>query len=225
MGDGDLMNDFLHFLNHWWNLPFLVMLLIVAAYFALQLVGLVGHDADGEVHADTEADAHADGDGHAADGVLAFFGVGRVPLMVVWVTLFIFGGFTGLIVNRLVYLSFGGAAPAWLFPASLGAALVVGLAGVRVFARAAARVVNVGGKGSTSKRDLVGKLGVVASAQLDSGYGEVRVHDGQTEILVHGRVQHGEPALPRGARVVLVDYHAEQDLYWVTASPDIDAVA
>jgi hypothetical protein len=226
------MSSFVVFLNHWWNLPFLVMLLLVAAYFVLQLVGLVGHGGgDHDVATDSDADSQAAAHGpHAGGGdtvhdVLAFFGVGRVPFMIVWVTLFLFAGFTGLIVNRVVYLSFGGAAPGWLFPVSLGAALAVGLAGVRVFARAAARLVDVGGHGATAKHELVGKLGVVASAALDARFGEVRVHDGKDEILVHGRLQEGEAPLQRGARVVIVDYDAPSELYWVTGSPDIDAAA
>ncbi len=211
-------SSFLDFLDHWWNLPFLVMLLLVAVYFVLQLVGLAGHAGD------HDADAH-DGGSDAWHGLLAFFGVGRVPFMVVWVTLFLFAGFTGLLVNRLAYLHFGGVAPAWLFPVALGAALVVGLAGVRVFARAAARFVDVGGHGSTSRLELVGKLGVVASAELDARFGEVRVHDGKDEILVHGRLQVGDAPLARGARVVVIDYDATHELYWVASSPDIDAAA
>ena len=46
------------FLNHWWNLPFLVMLGLVAVFFVLQTLGLVGdaasHEVDGGVSPDTE---------------------------------------------------------------------------------------------------------------------------------------------------------------------------
>jgi hypothetical protein len=217
------MSSFLAFLNHWWNLPFLVMLLLVAVYFVLQLIGLVGavgdHDIDHDVDHDHDGGHHVEH--HFWHDVLGFFGVGRVPFMVVWVTLFLFAGFTGLIVNRVVYLRAGGSAPAWLFPVALVVAVVVGLTGVRVFARAAARLVDVGGGGSTAKRDLVGKLGVVASATLDTRFGEVRVHDGKTEILVHGRVQEGEAPLARGARVVIVDFDGGSELYWVAASPEM----
>jgi hypothetical protein len=223
------MSSFLAFLNHWWNLPFLVMLLLVAVYFVLQLVGLAGavadHELDHDVHVDHDVNADHDGSGHDLwHDMLAFFGVGRVPFMVVWVTLFLFAGFTGLVVNRVVYLRSGGDVPGWLFPLSLGAALVVGLTAVRLFSRAAARLVDVGGRGSTAKRELVGKLGVVASASLDARFGEVRVHDGKIEILVHGRVQDGEAALAHGARVVIVDYDSGTELYWVSASPEIDSV-
>jgi Protein of unknown function (DUF1449) len=214
-------SSFLAFLNHWWNLPFLVMLLLVAAYFVLQLIGLAGHGGmDHDAHPDADADAHVEGD--TWQSLLAFFGVGRVPFMVVWITLFLFAGFTGLIVNRLVYLSHGGRAPAWLFPLALVVALVVGALGVRLFSRVAARLVDVGGDGATSKQQLVGKLGVVASAKLDGRFGEVRIHDGRDEILVHGHLAPGEAALARGARVVVIDYDAQREMYEVSSSPDMD---
>jgi membrane protein implicated in regulation of membrane protease activity len=218
------MSSFIAFLNHWWNLPFLVMLALVAIFFVLQLFGAVHHhhdahvDHDHDVHHEHDA-AHVQHDG-AAD-FLAWLGVGRVPFMVVWVTLCVFAGFTGLILNRVFYLS--GAMSGGMFVLSLGAALVVGLAGVRVFARAASRLVRLDERGATSKHELAGRAGIVASAVLDGRHGEVRVHDGAHEILVHGKLQAGETALKRGDKVVLVDYDAATELFWVTASPDSDA--
>src|SRR5690242_4025176 len=101
---------FLAFLDHWWNLPFLVALGLVAVFFVLQLVGLFGdHDADG----DGEPDGDADDDVSAS--VLAFFGVGRVPFMIVWVTLFLFGGFSGIFLNRVVDVTTGGHYRGWHF--------------------------------------------------------------------------------------------------------------
>ena len=51
------------------------------------------------------------------------------------------------------------------------------------------------------------------------------MHDGKDEILVHGRLQAGDAPLARGARVVVIDYDATRELYWVASSPDIDAAA
>lgn len=225
---------FFGFLNHWWNFPFLVMLLLVALYLIMQMIGMVGGgDADKEVdhHIDKEVDPdvekevdhHVDGAHDAWSDILAFFGVGRVPFMVVWVTLFIFAGFSGLLLNRVMFLSRDGAYPGWFFLIVLLTAFVIGLIGVRFFSRMAARLVDTGGKGSTSKKELTGRAGVVASFTVDDKYGEIRVHDGASEIMVHGRVQDGEPALKRGDKVVLVDYDGEKDIFWVTASPDAEA--
>ncbi len=56
--------SFLAFLNHWWNLPFLVMLGLCGVFFVLQAIGLLGGDADHDVDADIDHDVDA---GVAAD--------------------------------------------------------------------------------------------------------------------------------------------------------------
>jgi len=245
---------FFGFLNHWWNLPYMVMLGLVAVFFVLQMVGMFGgggdHEADvdgdidADVDADVDADADVDGDvdadhdvdaGHDADadhdadggggmgwqGALSFFGVGRVPLMVVWVTFFIFAGFTGIFVNSSIFVNHAGAFPAWGFGASSGASLGVGLVAVRLFSRLAAKFVDVGGHGATRKHELSGKSGIVASTKLDQQFGEVRVRDARgNELLLHGRLHGSEPALSRGQKVVLVDFDHDRELFWVTRSPE-----
>jgi membrane protein implicated in regulation of membrane protease activity len=216
--------DFWSFLNHWWNVPFLVMLGLVVVFFVLQMVGLAGHkeaelhagaDADADVDADKEMDLHG-----GVPGMLAFFGVGRVPFLVIWLSLCIAGGFTGLALNRIVYLR--GGYPWWFFFVSLAAALVVGLAAVGVAARVASRVVDTGGRGATRKSELAGRLGV-ASSTIDGRFGQVRVlDDGGNELLVHARICAGDPPIRQGRPVVIVDYDAEQELYSVTSSPELE---
>jgi hypothetical protein len=227
---------FVAFLNHWWNLPFLVMLGLCGVFFVLQLAGLLGADADHEadfdhdVDADAQADADGDGDGDATAGwhevlsdVLSFMGVGRVPFMVVWVTLFLFGGFTGIFVNRVLFVRSGGDYRGWWFVLVCLAALFVGLVGVRFFSRLAARLVDVGGRGATAKHELTGKIGVVASPILDSRFGEIRVHDDRgIELLLHGCLRAGEAPLAHGAKVVLVSYDGDKQLFWATACPELE---
>ncbi len=208
---------FLSFLNNWWNFPFLVMLALVALFLVLQLVGIIG-DAGDHDH-DVDHDHDLDG-GSAWDGVLGFFGVGRVPFMVVWVTFFIFAGFSGLFLNRVWFVNHGGAYAGWFFAVALLAATVVGLAGVRLFSRLAARFVDTGGKGASAKQELCGKIGIVASTRVDQGFGEVRITDARGhEMIVHARLAKGEAAVSRGTRVVLVEYDDKKDLFWATVSP------
>jgi uncharacterized membrane protein len=227
--------SFAAFLNHWWNLPFLVMLGLCAVFFLLQAIGMLGaqgdHDADAEHDVDADADANgdadADGDASGADAawheVLAFLGVGRVPFMVVWVTLFLFGGFSGIFVNRVLFVRAGGEYRGWWFVMVSLAALLVGLVGVRIFSRLAARLVDVGGRGATAKHELTGRIGVVASPVLDSRFGEIRVRDDRgNELLLHGCLQAGEAPLARGAKVVLVSYDGDKQLFWAAACPEIE---
>jgi hypothetical protein len=200
------------FLNQWWNFPFLVMLGLVAVFFVLQLVGILGHLGEHDADHDHEHDGEL--------GLLGFFGVGRVPFMVIWVTLFLFAGFCGLLLNRLHVVRTGGEYAGWFFAVSLGVSLAVGLGGVKLFAGLAARLVDTGGKGASRKQDLCGKVGIVASARLDDRFGEVRITDAAGhEMLVHARLAADEAALARGARVVLIEHDEKTDLFWATASP------
>ncbi len=220
------------FLDHWWNLPFLVMLGLVVVFFGLQVIGIASHGGDADVDADADADVDADADAdhdadadadHDADSVgmhdvLAFFGVGRVPFMVVWVVLFLFAGVFGLFFNSFFFMHAGGALPPWGFPASLGLSLAIALVAVRLFSRMAGKLVDVGGKGSTTKNDLAGKIGVVASAKLDARFGEVRVRDDRgNEIMVHARMDPRDAELVRGDEVILVEYDAGSELFTATA--------
>jgi hypothetical protein len=230
------------FLNHWWNLPFLVMLGLCGAFFVLQAIGILGgtgdhdvdadHDVDVDADADHDVDAEHDADADAEGGggmtagwheVLGFLGVGRVPFMVVWVTLFLFGGFTGIFVNRVLFVRAEGDYRGWwLWPVS-GVALVVGLVGVRLFSRLAARLVDVGGHGAAKKEDLIGKIGVVASPILDARHGELRVHDDRgNEMLLHACLRAGDAALTHGTQVVLVSYDADKELFWAAACPEVE---
>jgi hypothetical protein len=233
--------SFAAFLNHWWNLPFLVMLGLCGVFFVLQIVGFFGADADHDLDvdhdvdvdgdaspegdADADADADADGGGMSAGWheALSFFGVGRVPFMVVWVTLFLFGGFAGIFVNRVLFVRAGGAYHGLWFFGACGASLLAGLVGVRLFSRLAARLVDVGGRRAATKDELTGKIGVVASPVLDARFGEIRVHDdGGNELLLHACVRQGEQPLARGAKVVLVSYDGEKQLYWAAACPEVE---
>lgn len=223
---------FFQFLDHWWNLPFLVLLGLVGAFFLLQLVGLIGHDADADADHDLDADADADVDADAdadgdADGdagdvlheALSFFGVGRVPFMVVWGTLFIFTGFAGIFFNRVLFVRLEGHYPGWLFPCSLAFSLAVGLAATRLGARLAAKLVDTGGRGSSRKHELVGSMATVASGRLDQRFGEIRVNDGAgNEMLVHARLTAGAAPLSRGESVVLIDYEDRRELFLVAPS-------
>jgi hypothetical protein len=240
------MMGFWSFLNHWWNLPSLVMLGLCAVFVLLQAVGLLGAGSDNELDDDLELDGHdvAVADGidndldndlgvphtavaeHGAGGfwqeLVGFLGVGRVPFMVVWVSLFLCSGFAGILMNRSLFVLSGGYSGWWFVPVQ-ALALGVGALGARLAARIAARFVDVGGHGATKKHELTGRLGVVASAVCNDRFGEIRVNDARgNELLVHGRLPAGDAPLSRSASVVLVDFDPDRELFAVAACPELE---
>jgi Protein of unknown function (DUF1449) len=211
---------FWRFLNQWWNLPYLVALGLTGVFFVLQLFGFAAHALGGDHEIDLDGDGVPDHDlatGHDVDceheafSVAGFLGVGRVPFLVVWLTLFIFAGFTGLFLNR-VLLAGAGVYRGWFFPLSLAGALGTGVVAVRFAAMGVAKLVDVGGRGASARKDLRGRIGVVASATLDSEFGEIRVKDARgEELIVHGRLDGADKneVLERGSKVLLVDLQDE----------------
>jgi hypothetical protein len=230
--------SFWQFLNHWWNLPSLVMLGLVGAWFGLQTLGLVegagSHEVEGDADAELGAEAEheleheqevehdheqehdSEGGGSPSPmGLAGFLGLGRVPFMVVWLTLFIFTGFTGLLINRFLFLVSGGGYRSWYFPLSLATSLLVGVFATRAASRLVWRLVDVGGRGSTRRKELPGRLGVVASALIDQEHGEVRVKDPSgNELMVHARIESGRQPV-QGEQVILLEYDAQGGLYTV----------
>jgi hypothetical protein len=74
--------------------------------------------------------------------------------------------------------------------------------------------VDTSAKGASTKHELSGRPGVVASATLDQQFGEVRVQDVHGhEQMVHARLVAGEGALVRGAQVVLIEFDPERGVF------------
>jgi hypothetical protein len=225
---------FWSFLNHWWNLPSLVMLGLCAAFLLLQVLGLIGAGSDHDLDADSHADADLDADTELdADGTelsvwheaLSFLGAGRVPFMVLWVSLFLCAGFAGILLNRVLFLLAGSYIGWWFVPVQ-ALALGSGVLGARLASRLLGRFVDVGGRGATKKHELTGRLGVVASAVCNDRFGEIRVNDTRgNELLVHGRLAAGEAPLARAAHVVLVDFDPDRELFSVAACPELSEAA
>jgi hypothetical protein len=175
-----------------------------------------GGDADQDLDGGSDHDAEAPS-GHGAFSIGAFLGVGRVPFLVVWLTLFIFAGFTGLFLNR-VLLAQAGEYRGWFFSLSILGSLAVGVLAVRFVAKGVQKLVDVGGRGASARKELRGRIGIVASARLDAQFGEIRVRDGRgDELIVHGKLAEGEEALERGSAVVLVDLDREGGLFTVAS--------
>jgi hypothetical protein len=186
----------------------------------------IAHDADHDVAHDADHDAahdadHGDHEGDSAGpGVLSLLlgmlGVGRVPLAIVWQTLFTMFGLTGVTVTTVAASLLGPPRPFFL-AFSIPIALVAGSVLSASTVRGVARLIPSSSGDATRKRDLVGCTGVVISSRVDQEFGEVRLKDplGRTLRLICHTLP-GEPALPEGAEVVVVDYERSQGHLFVS---------
>jgi hypothetical protein len=177
--------------------------LVIAVLLVLGMsLGLADLDGGAEIAEGAEADG--------SDGLLAALGVGRVPLSVLSLLLFLSFGGVGLVLYPLLALALGSGlslGAAWLL-AALASLLLTGRLG-RLFARYLPSVESYASK----KRDLVGQVAVVLLRLSDVEH-VLRVKDaGGAELRVHGESTSG--ALKPGQEVLLTAYRRERDRYCI----------
>jgi hypothetical protein len=221
------MSSLLRFLASSANAPFTIVGGIAIVFAAVQASGLLGllgdHDADHDLDADHDVEADADGDhdgdheaqadgeDHAGmgDAIYAAFGIGRLPLSIVWQTWAVVFAATGLALNArfLGSESIPLATLAWTVPAGL----VSGGSVVAVLARLLGPVFATKAHEATSRAELVGLSGVVISSKVDNDFGEVRIRDKSGhDLRVVCKLAPGVRAATEREQVVVVEYEAGQ---------------
>lgn len=154
------------------NLPFAVALVLMLMIGLVEAVGL-GAGA-------VQLDAHADVDGD----LLAWMGVGRIPLLMAIVVLLALFGLVGITVQQLAAAFLGAPLSAWI---AAPAALVLSLPLTGFAARGLARVLPQDETTAIPLDDLVGRRAtvVVGTARIGSpARASVRDHHGQTHYVM-----------------------------------------
>jgi len=181
-------------------------------------------DADADHDADTDTDHDADGDPvplHAA--VLGFLGVGTVPVGFVLMALLMTWGATGFITNQLLAPRYGDGPR--LAAASAPAAALASLLVLRAVVSAVRRWLPLNESSARRRHELLGCSGQ-ALFEVNENFGLVAVRDDRGELYqVPCRVEPGLPALPKGARVLLVGYAAKTRSFTVRAAGVVPAGA
>jgi hypothetical protein len=192
-------------------------------------------DADADADADTDADAPAHGTAHdhvVADGqgsslpmaVLTWFGVGRVPLSILFMVLFFAWGAIGFMINNALKEKMG---ETWQVAAySLPAAAFGSLLLTRVVSRLITRFLPLNETYAGRRHDLLGAVGE-AIFEIDEKFGMASVRDERGNLYhvpckLAGGAVGGEGAaavIAKGARAKLVGYNGKLKLYLVIPDP------
>jgi membrane protein implicated in regulation of membrane protease activity len=227
----------------WWNLIFVAPFAVALLYLfvcTLSGVGMGDADADADADidadvdadidldadADLDADVHGEVDGHDAnaDGhdsesdqtaahlaALAWLGVGRVPLSLVGLVLVLTWGAAGFLTNAMLRPRTGLAAARISIPVAVLASLLV----TRSLVLLIARFIPLNQNLALRQSDHVGEVGQALYA-IDERFGLVAVRDERGDLKqLPCRVASGVEAIPRGARVKLVAYRADERFFFV----------
>ena len=228
----------LQLLLSWWNLIYLVPLILALVYLVIYMVSGVSFgdadasphiemDADADVDADTDADADHDASAeHDAEheapntgstfAMLSLLGVGKAPLSILVMMFLMIWSITGMIVNRVVYGLSESVSPTLII--SIPAAAVAAVLGTGLLARLIARVFPSTETYIRRKSSLVGLVGE-AVYDMTTGFGMVQVRDESGdlhELPCETRGDAKKPAIQKGQRVVLYDYDEEKGVFYVT---------
>ncbi|AKF11370.1 hypothetical protein DB32_008519 [Sandaracinus amylolyticus] len=212
----------LDWLSSWANVPFTVAggaTLLFALVQASGVLGLLGSDDDGD--ADTDADGDGDADGHEADAghgsaleaLLGPLAIGRVPLTLTVESAGLAFAIAGLVINS-AYLSDPAGPPLVSLAWTLPSALLVGYGAAALVARVLAPIIDDRAQAATSRRELVGTIGVVISSRVSEEFGEVRLRDRSGhDVRVVCRVAPGTRELAERDEAVVVECSEDGTLF------------
>ena len=218
------MREFLDYLivsyNIWFTAPLTIVFLLALFRLVTGAVDFGDADVDADVEADADLDMDADVEAEAdlqspsfAD-VFGFLNVGRVPLMVVLMSLLATWGITGLIANAVLNVP---ERPQWVW-VSYVIALFCGFLGTRYISIALSKLFPESER-AISDVHLLGLSGRVISGQITTTFGTARVQvpDGP-ELTVSCRAKSNEATPVKGDTVVLINYDRAKRIFEVRKS-------
>lgn len=144
--------------------------------------------------------------------VLAFLGIGRVPISIILMTFSFLWAFFGIAANILL----GGILPGIsVLLVSLPAAILGAVLGTRALALGISKVLPSVETYAVKGIQLVGSTGE-ALFEITEEFGRVRVFDEHNNLHdVTALVRPGRSSIEKGSRVFLTRYEAKKDTYFV----------
>lgn len=202
------MAEFLNVALSFPTLPYSIVLAFAVVYWLLAACGVVddGFATDG-------IDIGDDGL-HGVSGMFSRLGLGGAPVMLV-IALLAFFGWTGTYLAHLFLLQPLPVSLRWAAGSAVALlALVPAVPLTALILRPVRRLLLQ--LRPVAQTSLLGRVGIVASPEVTAHTGYATVDDGGAGLILQVRLRDGD-ALPRGQRVVLLDYLPEHNHYLVAA--------
>lgn len=206
----------------WYNLIFLIPLIAGVLLIFGSMAGF-GSDADTDADADHDVDHDVDNDTHGHEfghdhdenrlflSVLSALGVGKVPLSIVLMMLFMLFGGIGMMMNFMIAPLLSAHeifAVGSVSVAAIGSFILTG-----PLARLLNRWMPSTESYADSKVAMVGRVGVLElAADETSGWAQVRDSYGSLRQV---KCQTRSGTLPKGTEIVVVSFDSDAEIYTV----------
>lgn len=211
------MNEFLQTALGFPTIVFSTLLTVCMCVWLIAAFGLVDTTDGWDVDVSDVVDA--DGGLHGLAGILARLGLGGVPFMVMLTILSLAMWVTSFFLHQWVLSWFPDIVRWVLGLGVIAGSLVVGLAVTNLILRPIRWLaVRYGPK---PHPPILGRVGVVISAQVDAEDGRIEVDDGGAGLIFHAKTSSGD-VYPRGSKVVIVDVDQTHTIYEVVSQSQFD---
>lgn len=200
-------------------LPFTLLLIPIALYWALCLVGMLDFEfLDVDFNGDSEGGGEAQGGhnflGDSVHTALKAVNATDVPVMIV-LSILVIMLWCSTMLGNLWFNQGGesGLAVAIAFGALISAVLLTRL--VTTPLKPIFRALKGGG---TANRPVEGRIGKVRSRVLDTKGGQIEVEDATTPLLLSACLSEESESLVRGDEVIIYRYDAEKGICYVRSN-------
>lgn len=195
-------------------LPFTLLLVPVALFWLLSVIGAVDHDLFG-----VDMDGHHEGHNHDhpvfewIHGALRILNAREVPVMIVLSVLIIFLWGVTMLGNHWFNVA-GSGGKSWLIA---GGALVASVLLTRMTVSPLKPLFRVIRDEPETGPPIVGRTGVVRTDVVNAREGQVEVEHRGAPLLLHARTGEGSPPLFRGTAVLIIHHDPATGIHIVRA--------
>lgn len=203
------------------NVVLTVLLILVVLYWLMVIFGamdldFLDIDFDNDVDMDFDADAEIDGDAGFLRGVLEFFYIGEVPVMILFSILILSMWAVSMIVNHVL----NPAGSVLLGLPIFCVNLVVSIMICRVFAMPFRKVFSALNKDVNASGDVMGRICIVTTTQVSKKMGQAEMPSRGAPVLLNVMAE-GDNVLNKGDEAVVIGRNSEDGVY-IIAPVDLE---
>ncbi len=232
------MQDVIQQATTWYTLPLTILVALLAVYWLLAIVGVIGSDAldfdvdpggpdlDLDVDADVDVDADLDAD-HSIDAhhgsggvglaVLRFLNFGQVPGMVV-ISILVFTMWLASMIGNFLFNAAGAALVA---VGIFLAALLVGALLTKALTLPLVPVFRSLNQEGDTHESIVGRECRVRSGRVTADGGQAEVEREGASFLINVRVAPGREPLAKGDLALVVDHDEANQFFLIKSLQEV----
>jgi hypothetical protein len=212
------MSDLLIELSRWYNLLFVLPILIIFVYQVLHMLAglnIGGLDlAFGDLGAIIANQLSSSKPASPLNRFFAFLNAGRIPSLIVIVTFLFFWGIVGFACNHWFIPLFGNFVLPAVVISSLTAFTLSSLI-THLVSQAIDLIFPTPHADELRRADLVGTVAKVTSREVNTAFGITRTEDFPVRTTIYCQVDPEEESVKQGEKVVLWDYDPQTHFYKV----------